>query len=155
MSGISFNVTLLFQFFQFVIGPLVIQVVREHGGHRCGQGRSSRHIHAGISGQLTYQRREFRNLGVLSCHMFTQRNDFLRQGRTGTGDARCAVQREADACVHHIFAVAYGTTQTEHNFFIRTVEQTQCCCVFTAVMPHAGRKGQLVIRIKIKGMQGC
>ena len=66
-----------------------------------------------------------------------------------------AVQSEGYACVNHVFTVAYGTCNTEHYLFVRTIVCADCCSVFTAVVAIACGEGQFVVRIKVHRMQCC
>ena len=66
-----------------------------------------------------------------------------------------AVQGEGYACVNHVFTVAYGTANTEHYFFVRTIVSADCSSIFTAVVAVACGEGQFVVRIEVHRMQGC
>lgn len=59
------------------------------------------------------------------------------------------------ACVNHVFAVAYGTCNTEHYLFIRTIVSADCSSVFACIVAIACGEGQFVVRIKVHRMQGC
>ena len=65
------------------------------------------------------------------------------------------VQSEGYACVNHVFTIAYGTCNTEHYLFVRTIVCADCCSVFTAVVAIACGEGQFVVRIKVHRMQCC
>ena len=66
-----------------------------------------------------------------------------------------AIQGEGYACVNHVFAVAYGTCNTEHYLFIRTIVSADCSSVFACIVAIACGEGQFVVRIEVHRMQGC
>ena len=66
-----------------------------------------------------------------------------------------AVQSEGYACVNHVFTIAYGTANTEHYLFVRTIVCADCCSVFACIVAIACGEGQFVVRIEVHRMQCC
>lgn len=60
---------------------------------------------------------------------------------------------DGNACVHHVFAAAERTADTEHGVFIRAVVRTDSSCIGSFIVTVACGKVPLVIRIKIKRME--
>ena len=124
------------------VSPVVFGNIREelHSVHL------NRAAHA--CGQLTYKRGEV-------SYIRSQVHDFLSHRCTGIAYACGTVQREGDACIHHVLAVAEGSAYAQHNLFIRTVERAYRSSVFALVVAVACSKGQFVIGIEIHWVQRC
>ncbi len=98
----------------------------------------------------------FSNLFVLFGNLFFQFHNFMGHGVAAPGDTvPVAVQPEGNTGINQVITVAKGTADAGHHFFIRTIECTDSRCRFTAVITHAGGGLQLIIRIKVHGVQGC
>ena len=95
------------------------------------------------------------HLSAHFCQLTAQVDNLTRQSGAAVAYMVGAVQSKGDACVNHVFTVAYGTANTEHYLFVRTIVSADCCSVFACIVAIACGEGQFVIRIEVHRMQCC
>ena len=93
--------------------------------------------------------------GLQLGHLGPQLYDFLRHGLFGTGLVAMLAKTDAHPGIDHFFPVANGAANTEQRVVIRLVKGADGRRRGILVMPDPCTETELVIGIKIQGMQRC
>ena len=83
----------------------------------------------------------YSHLSAHYCQLTTEVNNLTSQSGTAVAYMVGAVQSEGYACVNHVFTVAYGTCNTEHYLFVRTIVSADCLSVFACIVAIACGEG--------------